>query len=70
MLATIADWIWNPIFSFLYLEIGIIVLLTTGFIAWTNLIPQLKRMWRERHQNLHQSSHDNHISPKHAFITS
>ncbi|MBF0280446.1 MAG: sodium:alanine symporter family protein [SAR324 cluster bacterium] len=66
---TIASWIWNPLLSLIYIEIGIIVLLITGFAAWRHIIPALPALWKNRHQHSHTIEHERHITPWQAFLT-
>ncbi len=43
---TLSSWIWNPVLSLVYLEIGIIFLFVTRATAWRGLVAGLKAAWR------------------------
>ncbi|MGK5094584.1 amino acid carrier protein [Deltaproteobacteria bacterium TL4] len=67
---TIASWIWNPMLSFMYIELGVILLFLTGFIAWRKVIPFLPSLWSDRHtQEKQETDHERYISPWQGFFT-
>ncbi len=66
----IARLLWNPILSLLYIEIGVLVLFLTGFIAWRRVIPALPSIWKNRHtQHKQETDHERYISPVQGFFT-
>ncbi|MBF0239917.1 MAG: sodium:alanine symporter family protein [SAR324 cluster bacterium] len=68
-MSMIASWLWNPLLSFIYIELGVLILVLTGFAAWRNVIPALRNSWKQR--NLHKKQEDDHaryISPVHGFF--
>lgn len=61
----IASWIWNPLLSFFYLEVGVLFLIFTGFVAW-------RRSWRGVRRAFSapkEVSHGRYITPTRAFVT-
>ncbi|MBF0444661.1 MAG: sodium:alanine symporter family protein [Magnetococcales bacterium] len=63
----LASWIWNPLLSLIYLEIGVLFLFLTRGAALRNSFSVLKKSWGNRWNN--GSSRERHISPTDAFIT-
>ncbi|MBF0220132.1 MAG: sodium:alanine symporter family protein [Gammaproteobacteria bacterium] len=69
---TLASWIWNPLLSFLYLEIALLVLVLTGFVAWRRLVPALRHWWSQRTPDAAQAGTQapvQHISQGKALLT-
>ncbi|MBF0470284.1 MAG: sodium:alanine symporter family protein [Gammaproteobacteria bacterium] len=62
---TIASWIWNPLLSYIYLEIALLILLLTGFVAWRRIWPILTEWF---HGESRSSSSVKHISQGRALI--
>lgn len=64
--------LWNPLLTFLYLEIGVLVLVLSRFVAWGALIDFVKTEIRQFSQPSKPEADDNHhrtISSRFAFIT-
>ncbi len=56
--------------SFIYLEMGLLVLILTGFAGWRYVIPALPAIWNKRYQQPEQAhDHERHIPPWRAFFT-
>ncbi|MBF0138758.1 MAG: sodium:alanine symporter family protein [Magnetococcales bacterium] len=56
---TIAAWIWNPFFSLIYIEIGILFLLITRGLS---LREPFVMFWRIRSQKTQEGGNEHHIS--------
>ncbi len=63
--------LWNPLLTFLYLEVGLLILLLSRFIAWRALIDFVKTEFRNLFQPSESAStpHQRTISSRYAFIT-
>ncbi|MEG3640732.1 alanine/glycine:cation symporter family protein [Magnetococcus sp. PR-3] len=53
MLGSVADWIWSPFFSLIYLELGLLFLVITGGFAVRRLLPVFFAM---RRKGLHRGA--------------
>lgn len=68
----IASWIWNPLLSFMYLEIGVLFLILTGLVGWRRSFNSVKKAYRT---NSPKNSAETgaiskrYITPTQAFIT-
>jgi alanine or glycine:cation symporter, AGCS family len=63
----LASWIWNPLLSLIYLEVGVLFMVLTRWAALRRSWEMLKQAWNNRstsRQNLGR-----HIHPTDAFIT-
>ncbi len=63
----VASWIWNPLLSLIYLEVGVLFLLLTRGTALTKSWQVLKRAWNNRW--LSKKRDERHIRHTDAFIT-
>ena len=45
---TLASWIWNPLLSLVYLEVGVLFLLLTGAVAWRRSFAVGRKAWQQR----------------------
>ncbi|MEO5330956.1 MAG: amino acid carrier protein [Magnetococcus sp. YQC-5] len=50
-MATLASWIWNPLLSLIYLELGILFLLLTGAVAWKRSFGVFWGIWRQKKED-------------------
>lgn len=68
---TIASWIWNPVLSFLYIEIGLLILFLTGFLAWKKIWFFVPTLFKKKNSALkaHREQHARYISPWQGFFT-
>ncbi|MEO5341800.1 MAG: amino acid carrier protein [Gammaproteobacteria bacterium SHHR-1] len=63
---TLAAWLWNPFLSFLYLQIGLLLLILTRFAAWRRLGAGL---WRGTQASSGGPQHERHLGQGRAFLT-
>ncbi|MBF0453976.1 MAG: sodium:alanine symporter family protein [Magnetococcales bacterium] len=63
----LASWIWNPMLSLIYLEVGILFLVLTKGVALRRAIDVLKQAWHSRSRKKSSDNH-RHIQHTDAFI--
>ncbi|MBF0439071.1 MAG: sodium:alanine symporter family protein [Magnetococcales bacterium] len=64
---TLAAWIWNPLLSLLYLEVGILFLILTGAVAWRKSFGVFLDIYRNPKNS--SSDHVREISHSKAFFS-
>ena len=62
---TLASWLWNPVLSLIYIEIGLLFLLATRAAAWRGFYNEICELWRGRREDA--SSDGGEVSHRHAF---
>ncbi|MGN7613392.1 alanine/glycine:cation symporter family protein [Magnetococcales bacterium HHB-1] len=60
----LAAWIWNPLLSLIYLEIGLLFLILTRAVAWRKSWAMLRQVWQRKKEPARKGS----ISHRKAFI--
>ena len=65
-MSTLADWLWNPFLSLLYLVLGVVFLWLTGAIAWRKSLRVLRAILRTDGSDYERGL----LSHKKAFLTS
>ncbi len=68
MLETLAGWVWNPFLSYLYLLIGLLVLLLTGAVAFRGMFRSGRKLFSSSTQD-GVDAHHRQVSPVRGFIT-
>ncbi|QEP43972.1 sodium:alanine symporter family protein [Ectothiorhodospiraceae bacterium BW-2] len=68
----LASWLWQPLLSFIYLELGVLFLLVTGFAAWRYMgLAFSDLLHLRRHESQLPASdnpHQRHISQSKGFM--
>jgi alanine or glycine:cation symporter, AGCS family len=67
LMELLASWIWNPLLSLIYIEVGVLFLILTRGYALRRSFAVLKQAWRSRGSNRDKA--DKHIHHTDAFIT-
>lgn len=63
---TLSSWLWNPFLAFLYIEIGLLMLIVTRGAAWRGVMDELRDLWRNRHEKHAHDGED--VAHRHAFF--
>ncbi len=64
---TLASWIWNPLLSLIYLELGVVFLVMTGGVGWRRTFGVVADIWGKRGQGRVENREIPHTQ---AFFTS
>lgn len=67
LMESLASWIWNPLLSLIYLEMGLLLLVVTRALSWRRSVAVLKGLWRTRSSKLLRDK-EGKISHRAAFI--